>query len=280
MILMNFQAESKIKAKAKRAHRKEGNNDQKGKKPQAGQAQDLQKAVCLHGSMRKPYGTAGLPLDVEHLTLLWQTWDSSTLRGKRWILEASRHLQKAKQGTAAPGNPLWKETKGNLSCKKPEHMGIIALHFPYIWNNIVEPIKDHCNYFQKKWFRPLSSQKPSALIKEARKCLWAQEEQVAHQGLSEVSPRGMQECSDPSVHSSNLCEETIKRNPVWWHHHHTHVTFQHFLLRDSRFKNGTKFKLLGRMPVFLAFHQRLMCSTAHFCFPSIPFSCLQHSLVT
>lgn len=99
-------------------------------------------------------------------------------------------------------------------------------------------------------------------------------------GLCEVSPRGTQECSDPSVHSSNLCEETIKRNPVWWHHHHhTHVTFQYFLLRDSGFKNGTKFKLLGRMPVFLAFHQRLMSSTAHFCFPSIPLSCLQHSLV-
>lgn len=33
------------------------------------------------------------------------------------------------------------------------------------------------------------------------------------------------------------------------------------------------------MPVFLAFHQRLMASTAHLCFPSIPLSCLQHSLV-
>lgn len=108
---MNFQAERKIKAKAKRAHGKEGDNDQKGQKPQAGQAQDLQKAVSLPGSLRKPYRAAGLPLDVEHLTLLRQTWHSSTLRGERWILEASRpsanrHLEKAKQGTAAPGNPL------------------------------------------------------------------------------------------------------------------------------------------------------------------------------
>lgn len=93
-------------------------------------------------------------MDVEHLTLLWQTWDSSTLRGKRCILEASRpsanrQLQNAKQGTAAPGKPLWKENKGNLSCKKPEHMGIIVLHFLYIWKNIVEQIKDHCNIFLK-----------------------------------------------------------------------------------------------------------------------------------
>lgn len=154
MVLMNFQAESKIKAKAKRAHRKEGDNDWKGQKAQAGQTQNLQKAVCLHGSLRKPHRRAGLPLGVEHLTLLWETWDSSTWRGKRWILEASRlaanrHLQKAKQGTAAPGNPPCKEIKGKLSCKEPEHTGIDALHFPYIWNNIVEPIKDHCNYFQK-----------------------------------------------------------------------------------------------------------------------------------
>lgn len=84
---------------------------------------------------------------------------------------ANRHLEKAKQGTAAPENPPCKEIKGNLSCKKQEHVGIVALHFPYIRNNTVEPIKDHCNYFQKKLLRPLSSQKPSALIKEGRKCL-------------------------------------------------------------------------------------------------------------
>lgn len=48
MILINFQAESKIKAKAKGLCGKEGDNDQKGQKPQAGQAQDLQKAVFLH----------------------------------------------------------------------------------------------------------------------------------------------------------------------------------------------------------------------------------------
>lgn len=70
MILINFQAESKIKAMPKRAHGKEGDNDQKGQKPQAGQAQDLQKAFSLHGSLRKPYRAAGLPLDVEHLTLV------------------------------------------------------------------------------------------------------------------------------------------------------------------------------------------------------------------
>lgn len=68
MILINFQAESTTKAKAKRACGKD--NDPKGQKPQAGQAQDVQKAVSLHGSLRKPYKTAGLSLDVEHLTLL------------------------------------------------------------------------------------------------------------------------------------------------------------------------------------------------------------------
>lgn len=100
--MINFQAESKIKAKAKRPRGKEGENDQKGQKPQAGQAQDLQKAVSLHASMRKPYRTAGLSLDVEHLTLLWQMWDSSTLRGKMWILEplrpsANRHRKQSRE---------------------------------------------------------------------------------------------------------------------------------------------------------------------------------------
>lgn len=70
MIFINFQAESKIKAKAKGLCGKEGHNDQKGQKPQAGQAQDLRKAVSLHASMRKPYGTAGLSLDVKHPILL------------------------------------------------------------------------------------------------------------------------------------------------------------------------------------------------------------------
>lgn len=68
MILINFQAENTTKAKAKRARGKD--NDPKGQKAQAGQAQDVQKAVSLHGSLRKPYRTGGLSLDVEHLTLL------------------------------------------------------------------------------------------------------------------------------------------------------------------------------------------------------------------
>lgn len=46
MIFINFQAESKIKAKAKGSCGNEGDNDQKGQKPQAGQAQDLQK-ICF-----------------------------------------------------------------------------------------------------------------------------------------------------------------------------------------------------------------------------------------
>lgn len=172
--------------------------------------------------------------------------------------------------------PLWKKNQRKPVLQEVRACGHCYSSLSYVLKSTVEPIKDHCNIFQKMTQTTELTKTLCSDQRGKKMPLSTGGTSGSHQGLSEVSPRGTQECSDPSVHSSNLCEETIKRNPVWWHHH-THVTFQHFLLRDSRFKNGTKFKLLGRMPAFLAFHQRLTSSTVHLCFPSTPLSCLQHS---
>lgn len=130
-----------------------------------------------------------------------------------------------------------------------------------------------------------SSHKPFVLIKAAKKFLGAQKEssisEVCFKGSVQVqSQRNGRMCFDISVHSSNhfvkkLIREIQSDDIII----HTHVTFQHFLLRDSRARNGTKFKLRGRrMPVFLVSHSRLTSSKAPLRYPLPPSpSCLQRS---
>lgn len=142
----------------------------------------------------------------------------------------------------------------------PEHASIILpLHSPCVCKKILDPVRD---YHTHRSLRSLHNP-PSALIKAENSWSttnWAYPKH-ASRAPCDVSPWGIEECvlrNPDSLQSPR--KEASKKSSLM-------TSFTLIMLHsnifcwDSRARNRTKFKLLGRMmPVFFIFHGRLTSS--------------------